>query len=54
MDAFYIVDDGVDVKRDLRNRLTGLVKHLFGNTVDYQFMLVFFNDSGFLSVDHDT
>jgi phenylalanyl-tRNA synthetase alpha chain len=38
MDAFYIVDDDVDVKKDLRNRLIGLVKHLFGNTVDYQFM----------------
>lgn len=38
MDAFYIVDDGVDVKKHLRDRLTGLVKHLFGTTVDYQFL----------------
>lgn len=38
MDAFCIVEDGVDVKKDLRNKLTGLVKHLFGNKVDYQFL----------------
>ncbi len=38
MDAFCIVDDDVDVKADLRNRLTGLVKHLFGDKVKYQFL----------------
>lgn len=38
MDAFYIVDDGIDVKKHLRERLTGLVKHLFGKKADYQFL----------------
>lgn len=38
MDAFCIVPDGVDVKQDLRNRLQGLVKHLFGEGVEYQFL----------------
>src|SRR5208282_1820857 len=38
MDAFYIVEDGVDVKKHLRKRLTGLVKHLFGKKADYQFL----------------
>lgn len=38
MDAFCIVDDNVDVKKDLRNRLQGLVKHLFGDQVEYQFL----------------
>ena len=38
MDAFYIVDDDVDVKKHLRKRLTGLVKHLFGTKVDFQFL----------------
>ena len=38
MDAFCIVPDGVDVKQDLRNRLQGLVKHLFGDSVEYQFL----------------
>lgn len=38
MDAFCMVPDNVDVKKDLRDRLTGLVKHLFGNKVDYQFL----------------
>lgn len=38
MDAFYIVDDGVDVKKHLRDKLKGLVKHLFGNKVDYQLL----------------
>lgn len=38
MDAFCIVDDGVDVKQDLRNRLNGLIKHLFGNKVEYKFL----------------
>src|SRR5574337_8647 len=37
MDAFCMVPDGVDVKKDLRERLTGLVKHLFGN-VECQFL----------------
>lgn len=38
MDAFYIVDPGVDVKQDLRNRLSGLVKHLFGNNVSFKLL----------------
>lgn len=38
MDAFCIVDDDVDVKKHLREKLTGLVKHLFGTKVDYQFL----------------
>lgn len=38
MDAFYIVDEGVDVKKDLRKRLTGLVKHLFGNKTVFRFL----------------
>lgn len=38
MDAFCIVPDGIDVKQDLRNRLDGLVKHLFGPEVEYQFL----------------
>lgn len=38
MDAFYIVDDDVDVKQDLRNRLSGLVKHLFGSDIKYEFL----------------
>jgi phenylalanyl-tRNA synthetase alpha chain len=33
IDAFCIVPEGVDVKQDLRNRLTGLVSHLFGNNI---------------------
>lgn len=38
MDAFYIVDDGVDVKKDLRKQLTGLVKHLFGKDCEFKFL----------------
>jgi len=38
MDAFYIVDDGVDVKKHLRTRLVGLVKHLFGDAVEYEIL----------------
>ncbi len=38
MDAFCMVPDNVDVKKDLRDRLTGLVKHLFGDKVKYQFL----------------
>lgn len=38
MDAFYIVEDNVDVKQDLRNRLSGLVKHLFGDDVKHRFL----------------
>ena len=38
MDAFCIVEDGVDVKKHLRDKLTGLVQHLFGKKVDYQFL----------------
>lgn len=36
MDAFCMVDDNVDVKQELRNRLTGLVKHLFGEDCKYR------------------
>jgi len=38
MDAFCIVRDEVDVKKDLRNRLAGLVKYLFGDKVEYKFL----------------
>jgi phenylalanyl-tRNA synthetase alpha chain len=38
MDAFCMVPNGVNVKMDLRNRLEGLVKHLFGPQVEYQFL----------------
>jgi len=38
IDAFCIVPPGVDVKQDLRNRLSGLVKHLFGDNTSYQFL----------------
>jgi phenylalanyl-tRNA synthetase alpha chain len=38
MDAFYIVDPGVDVKKHLRDNLAGLVKHLFGPDCEYQFL----------------
>lgn len=38
IDAFCIVPDGVDVKQDLRNRLSGLVKHLFGPDCKHQFL----------------
>lgn len=38
MDAFCMVPDNVDVKKELRNRLSGLVKHLFGDKVEYQFL----------------
>jgi len=38
MDAFCIVPEGVDVKQDLRNRLSGLIKHLFGDNIPYQFL----------------
>lgn len=38
MDAFCIVPDGVDVKQDLRNRLTGLVKHLFGEDCKFKIL----------------
>lgn len=38
MDAFYIVDPEVDVRQHLRVQLAGLVKHLFGSEVEYQFL----------------
>lgn len=38
MDAFYIVEPGVDVQQDLRNRLSGLVKHLFGEDCTHRFL----------------
>jgi phenylalanyl-tRNA synthetase alpha chain len=38
IDAFCIVPPGVDVKEDLRNRLSGLIKHLFGAKAKHQFL----------------
>jgi phenylalanyl-tRNA synthetase alpha chain len=38
MDAFCIVEDGVNVREHLRERLSGLVKYLFGNEVDHLFL----------------
>jgi len=38
IDAFCIVPNDVDVKQDLRNRLAGLIKHLFGPDISYQFL----------------
>ena len=38
IDAFCIVPNDVDLKQDLRNRLVGLVKHLFGDNCKYHLM----------------
>lgn len=38
IDAFCIVAPDVDVKQDLRNRLSGLVKHLFGEDCVHRFL----------------
>jgi phenylalanyl-tRNA synthetase alpha chain len=38
IDAFCIVPPEVDVKQDLRNRLAGLITHLFGPKASYQFL----------------
>lgn len=38
IDAFCIVPEDVDVREDLRNRLDGLVKHLFGPYCRYRFL----------------
>lgn len=38
IDAFCIVPEGVDVKQDLRHRLAGLVKHLFGENTRHRFL----------------
>lgn len=38
MDAFYIVDPGTDIKNDLRKRLAGLVKYLFGEDCLFKFL----------------
>jgi len=38
IDAFCIVPEGVDVKQDLRHRLSGLVKHLFGPNTKHRFL----------------
>lgn len=38
IDAFCIVPPEVDVKQDLRNRLHGLVDHLFGTDCKHQFL----------------
>lgn len=38
IDAFCIVSSEVDVKQDLRRRLSGLVKHLFGEDCAYRFL----------------
>jgi phenylalanyl-tRNA synthetase alpha chain len=37
-DAFCIVEDGIDVKNDLRDKLTGLIKNLFGDTVKFKIL----------------
>ncbi|CAM6004256.1 unnamed protein product [Sphagnum balticum] len=38
IDAFCIVPNGADVKKDLRDRLSGLVKHLFGSECKHRFL----------------
>lgn len=38
VDAFCMVKDDIDVKKDLRNRLSGLITHLFGEKAEYQFL----------------
>lgn len=38
IDGFAIVPNDVDVKQDLRNRLAGLVQHLFGTETKYRFL----------------
>ena len=38
IDAFCIVPNEVDVKKDLRNRLSGLIKSLFGENCIYRFL----------------
>ena len=38
MDAFCIVDKNIDVKQDLRDKLSGLVKHLFGNDIIFRIL----------------
>lgn len=38
MDAFCIVDPNIDVKKDLRDKLSGLVKHLFGEKVSFKIL----------------
>jgi phenylalanyl-tRNA synthetase alpha chain len=38
IDAFCIVPNEVDVKQDLRNRLSGLIAHLFGPSTPFKFL----------------
>jgi phenylalanyl-tRNA synthetase alpha chain len=38
VDAFCIVPDEMDVKKDLRDKLSGLVKHLFGDACVHRFL----------------
>ncbi len=38
MDALCIVDDGVDVKQDLRDKLTGLIHELFGQDCSFRLL----------------
>lgn len=38
MDGFSMVEEGVDVKQDLRNHIIGLVKHLFGENCNYRLL----------------
>jgi phenylalanyl-tRNA synthetase alpha chain len=38
IDAFCIVPNEIDVKKDLRNRLSGLVLHLFGPNCKHRFL----------------
>jgi len=38
IDGFCIVPNEINVKQDLRNKLSGLVRHLFGEHVKYRFL----------------
>jgi len=38
VDAFCIVPNEIDIKQDLRTKLGGLVKHLFGDKSEYRFL----------------
>lgn len=38
IDAFYLVPKNIDVKQDLRMKLTGLIKHLFGKECSYKLL----------------
>ncbi len=38
IDAFHLVEEGVDVKTDLRKKIAGLIQHLFGKDCQYEFL----------------